>query len=108
MLQQQPNQALPETIRVRALKGFYAHVDGRLSVVNPGDVVEVPQALAMELRHASKAVMTDADMKRQKAYLPERKKGGPKAPDLQTALAEGFAKLAALIDARLPAAPSTK
>lgn len=79
MLQQQnPNQALPEIIRVRAQKGFRAHVDGQFGVVNPGDVVEVPRVLAMELRGAQKAVMTDAEKVRQKDYLPARKKNPPK------------------------------
>lgn len=78
MIQQQPNQALPETIRVRAQKGFRAHVDGAFGVVNPGDVVDVPRALAMELRASGKAVMTEERKQRQVDYLPERKKNPPK------------------------------
>ena len=81
MLQTQPNQSLPEVIRMQAQKGFRAHIDGKFGIVNPGDVVDVPRPLAMELRAAGKAFMTDADVKRQKEYLPERKKAGKAAGD---------------------------
>lgn len=76
MLQQSPNQPLPETIRVKALKGFRAHVDGAFGIVNPGDVVEIPRVLAFEMRAAGKAVMTEEAPKRQKDYVPARKKVG--------------------------------
>lgn len=76
MLTQAPNQPLPETIRVRAIKGFRGVIDNVFGVASPGDVVHVPRALAMELRGAGKAVMTDEQPKRQDNYLPERKKGG--------------------------------
>jgi hypothetical protein len=74
MQMQHPNQPLPEIIRVEALKGFRAVVNGQFGVVNPGDVVEVPLQTAIDLRVAKKAVMTDKDLKRQKDYLPERKR----------------------------------
>lgn len=104
--QQPPNQALPEIIRVRALKGFRAHVNGQFGIVNPGDVVEIPTVLAMEMRAANKAVMTDEDLKRQKSYLPERKKNGA-ANDPIALMAAAVSKLTQLIESRLPA-PTTK
>ena len=70
MLTQQPNQGLPEIIRVKAQKGFYAPLDGKLELVNPGDVVDIPRPLAMEMRGAGKAFMVDEELKRQKGYLP--------------------------------------
>lgn len=74
MLQMNPNQVLPEVIRVRALKGFRAHVDGRFGIVNPGDVVEVTKEVAVDLRMGQKAVMTDAALHRDKNYMPEHKR----------------------------------
>jgi hypothetical protein len=68
------NAALPEQIRVKAMKGFRAMADGQFGVVNPGDVVVVDRLVALELRAAQKAVMTDEPLKRQKDYVPERKK----------------------------------
>lgn len=73
----QPNQALPEIIRVEALKGFRASIGGTFGVVNPGDVVEVPLQVAVDLRTAHKAVMTDKELRRQTGYLPERKRAKP-------------------------------
>lgn len=108
MLQQQPNQALPEVIRMRALKGFRASINGEFGIVNPGDVVELPRVLAMEMRAANKAVMVDADLKRQKDYLPERKKAGKAADPVARQLAlltEAVAKLTALV---APAAAGSK
>jgi hypothetical protein len=101
--QQAPNQALPEIIRVRALKGFRASVNGQFGIVNPGDVVEIPTVLAMEMRAANKAVMVDEDLKRQKAYLPERKKNAVKVGDPLVMMAEAVAKLTQLVESRLPA-----
>lgn len=65
---------LPDEIRVEALRGFRAHVNGRFIVVNPGDVVTVARATAIDLRMANKAIMTDKPMKVQENYLPERKR----------------------------------
>lgn len=70
MLPQAPNTALPEIIRVKAQKGFYAPLDGKLELVNPGDVVEIPRALAFEMRAAGKAYMVNDPIKRQKDYKP--------------------------------------
>lgn len=82
MITQQPNQSLPEIIRVKALRGFRGHINGRFGVANPGDVVEVPRALAMEMRAVGRAVMTAEDLGQQSDYLPERKKpGNAKAAD---------------------------
>lgn len=67
-------ETLPDYIRVEALKGFRAHVDGRFAIVNPGDVVEVSRATAIDLRMANKAIMTDKKPNVQKDYLPERKR----------------------------------
>jgi hypothetical protein len=104
---QQPNQALPEVIRVRAQRGFRGPIDGKFSIASPGDVVEVPRALAMELRGAGKAVMTDEDLKRQAGYLPERKKGG-KAADPATlqlkALTDAVTALQKLVTGLVPPA----
>lgn len=66
--------SLPDYIKVEALKGFRAHVDGRFTIVNPGDVVEVSRATAIDLRMANKAVMTEKKPVMQKEYLPERKR----------------------------------
>lgn len=108
MLQQSPNQPLPEMIRVRALKGFRASLDGVFAIVNPGDVVEISRTLAMEMRAANKAVMTEDPVKRQKDFLPERKKTG-KAVDpvgRQLAmLAEAVATLTTLVKSVMPSAP---
>ncbi len=105
MQQQAPNQALPEAIRVRAQKGFRAPVDGIFGIVNPGDVVEIPRALAMELRAAGKAVMTEEPLKRQKDYLPERKKaakgGDPVAKQLAL-LSEAVSTLTQLVKGMTP------
>lgn len=97
---------LPETIRVLARRGFYAHVDGTLGVVNPGDVVELPRQFAMELRAAGKAVSTDKPLKRQADYVPERKKAarrsGADATPMQLALlCEAVTKLTEVVAARL-------
>jgi hypothetical protein len=107
MLQQSPNQPLPETIRVKVLKGFRAHVDGTFGIVNPDDVVDIPRALAFEMRAAGKAVMVDAPLKRQTNYLPARKKDGAKAADPVTKqlalLSEAVASLAKLVQGMAPA-----
>lgn len=108
---QQPNQPLPEVIRVRALRGFRASIDGVLSVVNPGDVVEVPRTLAMEMRAANKAVMTEDPLKRQKDFLPERKKAGKVADPVGrqlTMLTEAVAALTTLVKGMAAAAPAPK
>lgn len=65
---------IPDRVRVRALKGFRAHVNGQFSVVNPGDVVTVDKATAIDLRQSNKAVMTTDAERIQKDYLPERKR----------------------------------
>jgi len=82
-----PNQALPEVIRVEALKGFRASVNGQYGVVNPGDVVEVPLEVAIDLRTAHKAVMTQKELRRQTTYLPERKRklAAEKMPEMKVA-----------------------
>lgn len=67
-------EQIPDMVRVRALKGFRAVVKGQYSIVNPGDVVTVPKATAIDLRQANKAVMTDEAEKTQQNYLPERKR----------------------------------
>lgn len=72
-------EQIPDMVRVRALKGFRAVVKGQYSIVNPGDVVTVAKATAIDLRQANKAVMTDEPEKVQKDYLPERKR--PKTID---------------------------
>lgn len=74
MLNHSPNQGLPETIRVRVQRGFRGLINGRFAIANPGDVVEVPRALAMEMRGSGRAVMSDEPLVTQKDYLPERKK----------------------------------
>ena len=79
MAQQPNNAALPDIIRVEALKGFRARVGGRMEIVNPGDVVDVEKETAVDLRMAHKAVMTEKDLKRQSSYLPERKRAALKA-----------------------------
>lgn len=104
---QNPSQALHETIRVRALKGFRAIVDGQFGIVNPGDVVEIPRTLAMEMRAANKAVMTDAELKRQKDYTPERKKAARVADPVSRQLAlltEAVATLTTLVKGAAPSA----
>lgn len=70
----QPDSVLADLIRMEALKGFRAPVDGVFGIVNPGDVVEVPRAVAIDLRSANKAIMTEKAVRRQKDYLPERKR----------------------------------
>lgn len=67
-------QQIPDMVRVRALKGFRSPVNGVFSVVNPGDVVTVPKAVAVDLRQSNKAVMTTDPETIQKNYLPERKR----------------------------------
>lgn len=97
-----PNQGLPEIIRVRAIRGFRGLIDGQFGVANPGDVVEVPRALAMEMRSCGRAVMTDAEKSRQKDYLPERKRPGaaPKDPVAAqlTAMTAALTSLKAVVD----------
>ena len=97
MLTQQPNQGLPEIIRVKSQKGFYAPLDGKLELVNPGDVVDIPRALAMEMRGAGKAYMVEEELKRQKNYLPAYAKtsGDPLGRQLAL-LTEAVAALTAL------------
>lgn len=89
-----PYAGLPETVRVRALKGFRGLIDGQMGVANPEDVVDVPRDLAVTLRFGGKAVMVnpaEVEKKRQTNYLPERKKNKPVDPAAQ--------QLAALVDA---------
>lgn len=71
------DMTIPEMVRVRAIKGFRAPVKGVFSIVNPGDVVTIPKSVAIDLRQANKAVMTDEAEKTQANFLPERKR--PKA-----------------------------
>lgn len=65
---------VPDFVKVECLKGFRAHVDGKFTIVNPGDVVTVAKATAIDLRLSQKAVMTDKAERVQKDYLPERKR----------------------------------
>lgn len=101
-----PNQTLPESIRVRGQKGFYAHIDGKLELVNPGDVVEIPRALAFEMRAAGKAHMVSDPLKRQKDYVPEYAKAGKGAGDAMgrqlAALTETVAALVKTVTALAP------
>lgn len=97
--QYNPNQPLPEIIRVKAQKGFYAHIEGKLSIVNPGDVVDIPRQLACEMRAAGKAYMVDEPLKRQKDYLPDYarpEKADPVSRQL-AALTEAVVALTALV-----------
>lgn len=108
MIQQHmPNQGLPEIIRVEVIRGFRGTIDGRFSEVAPGDVVEVPRPLAMEMRAAGRALMTDKPLHRQKDYLPERKKAGNKPSDpVQAQLAamtKAFEGLAKVVETALAA-----
>lgn len=69
------NDAIPDHVRVRALKGFRGHVDGRFQEVKPGEVVTVTKELAIDLRQSLKAVMTQDEVVRHpKGWLPERKR----------------------------------
>lgn len=89
-----PYTGLPEVVRVRALKGFRAVIDGQMGIANPDDVVDVSRSDAVTLRFGGKAVMVDpskVEVKRQKDYVPERKKNKPLDPHAQ--------QLAALVDA---------
>lgn len=84
---QMPNQGLPDVIRVQALRGFRGFIDGQFGIANPGDVVEVPRALAMEMRACGRAVMTDKEKHRAKDYLPERKRNGAPADPMAAQVA---------------------
>lgn len=90
---QQGGMALPEVIRMRALKGFRGVIDGAWGIANPGDVVDVPRDLAMTLRYGEKAVMVEPQTKkvRQENYVPPYKR----APKLDAQAAQ----LAALTEA---------
>lgn len=46
-------------VRVRATKGFYAHVQGQYGVVNPDSVVDLPRELAAMMVSANKATLVD-------------------------------------------------
>ena len=85
--QMAPNQGLPDIIRVKVVRGFRGLIDGQFGVANPGDVVEVPRGLAMEMRGAGRAVMTNDDKHRDPKYLPERKRAGLPADPVQAQLA---------------------
>lgn len=74
MLQQNQQSALPETIRVKVQRGFRCWQNGRIAAVNPGDVVEVPRALALEMRGAGKAYMVEDAVNVQANFVPERKR----------------------------------
>lgn len=80
--QQQQQSGLPEVIRVKAQRGFRGLVNGRFGVANPGDVVDVPRDLAMELRGAQKAYMVDEELKTQANFVPERKRISKAAPSV--------------------------
>jgi hypothetical protein len=104
-----PNSQLPDIIRVRAVKGFRGPVEGRFTIVQPGDVVEIPRILAFELRAAGKAVMTDAELKRQKDYLPARKKNPVRDQGSQIAqLAATVEGLVSAVQALVAGRPSAK
>lgn len=103
-----PNQTLPETIRVKGQKGFYAHIDGKLELVNPGDVVEIPRALAFEMRAAGKAHMVSDPLKRQKDYLPEYAKAGKGGDAMSRQIAALTDTVAALVKTVGALAPAAK
>jgi hypothetical protein len=97
--QYNPNQQLPDTIRMKAQKGFYAHIDGKLAIVNPGDVVDIPRQLACDMRAAGKAFMVDEPLKRQAGYMPDYarpEKADPVSRQL-AALTEAVTALTALV-----------
>lgn len=105
-----PNQGLPEIIRVRAIRGFRGVVDGQFGIANPGDVVDVPRALAMEMRACGRALMTNDEKVRNVKYLPERKKPENKAladpvSAQVAAMAKALDALTAVV-ARLEKAPA--
>jgi len=91
------NDGLPDIVRVRAQKGFRAHVNGQFGVVNVGDVVPVAKTLAYELRAAGKAVMTsDAEHRADPAAIIESRR----QKRLQNAAADPSTKqIAVLTDA---------
>lgn len=107
--QQQPNQGLPEVVRVRAQRGFRGLINGKFDAASPGDVVDVPRALAMELRGAGKAVMTNEELLVQKGYVPERKKNKPADPMTQIeALTSTVHSLAELVKGLVAAGTAKK
>jgi hypothetical protein len=93
-VQNMQGNALPEIIRMRALKGFRGQVDGQWGVVAPGDIVDVSRELAMTLRYGQKAVMVEPSTEKKRAagpWIPERKKHPQANPQA--------AQVAALTDA---------
>lgn len=72
-------------VRVRALKGFYAVVQGQFGQVNPGDVIDLDRGIARDLANKLQPVAPNEPLVRQKDYLPERKRN-PK-PDQVSELA---------------------
>lgn len=74
MLQQGMQSDFSQIVKVEAQKSFYFKDGQRMAVANPGDVVEVPLGVAIELRMAQKAHTTDKELQRQKDYLPARKR----------------------------------
>lgn len=112
---QQQNQGLPDIIRVKVLRGFRGHIDGRFGIAVPGDVVEVPRELALQMRGAHRAVMTEAELKRQTNYLPERKRPENVAADparaqmvAMTKAFEGLSKVVEKLVAAQAATPAQK
>lgn len=100
-----PN-GLPEIIRVKVIRGFRGEIDGKFGTCAPGDVVDVPRALAIEQRHAGRCVAAtgDEEPKRQLGYLPERKKNPPASPaDQLAALTAAVANLTKLVAGLVPA-----
>lgn len=75
----QAQDGIPDRVNMKALRGFYAPVNGRFMSVNPGDVVEVDKALAVDLRLAKKAVMVSEAPHMNKDYLPARKRPAGRA-----------------------------
>lgn len=76
-----------QTVRVHALKGFYAYVGGQFGVVNPGDVVELDRVVAPMVIATHKAEHSTASLRRDPKYLPERKRNPrPSTEDLLASL----------------------
>jgi hypothetical protein len=92
----QPNQLQSQgPVRVKAHKGFFAVVDGKLGQVNPGDVVDLDRAIARDVVSKIELVAPTTALVRQTNYLPERKRN-PKPTDTGSELAALRASVDAL------------
>lgn len=66
-------------MKIKVLRGFYAPVGGRNVSVSPGEVVEVPRTLALEIIAARKAeaykapVISEPDLPPPVEDMPEAK-----------------------------------